>query len=892
MIEPPRLFESLLRRALPHGADWQSILGDLREDFVHLARLRGARWARRWYRRQAVQLTLQYGHRRLGASFAGPRGQTMTGLVRDELRDAWRGLRSGRGTTLLALVVLTVGIAAATVTFSVVDTIALRRLPFPEAGRLVAIAQSDGTTSTLGPVAPQDFFTWQEQVQAFEGLAAAGPLGGLSLTTDGGATERLVASRITSNLFDVLKSAPALGRGFVPAHEEAGNDQVVLLSHEAWQRHFGADPRIVGRRVTFGRETREVIGVMPEGFTYPVGPARATEAWIPHVPRATDRDHGFPGRGYYLQVVGRLRPSASLELARAQVAAATDAVIAAHPTQTFWKDARPVVTSLHDYVVGPPGRWLLLVLGAVGLVLLIAYVNVANLLLARATVRARELALRAALGASRARTTRMLLAESLLLSGSAALLGIVLAWWGLSLVTASLPDGLARASAIALDLRVLGVAIAASLLTGLVFGVVPAWYGSHADVISVIKEGGAAVGASRERGRWQRVLLVAELAFVVTLLVATGLFVVSFVNVLRADLGFERGNLVGVSVSRSFSTIDAAERGPAAEAFVREVLERAKAVPGVRAAAFVDGGLPLFGMMASYSITVDGYGSTEGADMVVLKEVTPDFFNVAGIPFVAGRAFDGTERQGTPHVAILNDEAARRFFQGRDPVGEVFTFRGPTRVIGVVKSVRLTGPEEALRPEMYLPILQDDTGGQSISGDVIVRVSGETAGAVAALLEALRPFAPPTRPPQARDVDQRFRDLTASRRFSAGLMAAFGLLALVMAAAGVYGLTSFLVAQQSRALGLRVALGATRGRIFRGVVKDAGLLLTIGATLGLAGGWAASRAFRSVVFGLTGGESWLYLAVAALVAATCLAAALLPARRASRVDPLVGLRSE
>ena len=808
-----------------------------------------------------------------------------------DLRDAWRGLKAAPGTTALALVILTLGIAAATVTFSVVDTVALRRMPFPEANNLIAIARQNRGSPRPGVNAPQDFLTWQTQTTAFEGVAANGPWGLSYTSASGGASEQLIAQRITANLFEVLRVRPALGTPFTAANEQTGQDQVVILSHGVWQRLFGGEPNIVGRQVAFGKETRTIVGVMPKGFTYPIGPARATDAWVPHVPRARDLDHASPGRSYYLQIVGRLKPGATLEQAREQVERATAAVVAAYPNQTFWKDGRPVVTSLQDFVVGAAGRWLVLVLGAVALVLVIAYVNVANLLVARATVRARELALRTALGAARARIARMLVGESLMLSLAAAALGIVLAIWGVSIATASLPVGLARASSITLDLRVLAVSIGAAVLTGFVFGVVPAWHGSRADVMTVMKEGGGVIGAGGRRARWQRALLVVELAFVVTLLVAASLFVTSFINVLRADLGFARQNLVAIPVSKSLSAVPEPDRRLATEALVADLLARATAVSGVTGAALVDGGVPLFGNMASYSIIVPGYGDTTGADMSVLRHVTSNYFEVAGVPFVYGRTFDTAESSGALPVAIVNDEVVRRFFGSRNPVGERITFRGKdTTIVGVVRSVRLLGPEVEVRPELYIPLAPSDMSGSEVSGDLVVRLASASPGLLSAVRDAVKPVNASTQQP--RDVDQQFRTLTAERRFNAGMMAVFGLLALGMAAFGVYGLMSFVVAQQRRAIGVRLALGATTGRIFRGVLLESGRLLAMALALGLLGGWAASRLFTSVVFGVTGAEVWLYAAVAILLTITAVAATLVPARRASRVDPIVALRTD
>jgi predicted permease len=811
--------------------------------------------------------------------------------MRDELRDAWRGLRAAPGTTALALLILTLGIAAATVTFSVVDAVALRRLPLPEPDRLIAIAHLEQTNPRSGVVAPQDFFTWRAETPALEGLAAVGQWE-LALTS-GDVTERLATLRVTANLFDVLRVRPSMGAAFTAANEVTGGDRVVILSHGLWMRRFGSDPAVIGRLVQFGKETRQVVGVMPAGFTYPIGSVRATDVWVPYVPRPQERDHASGGRSYFLEPVGRLRPGATLEHAREQVARATAAVVAAYPDQVFWKDARPVVTSLHDAVVGPAQGWLVLVLSAVVGVLVIAYLNVANLLLARATSRARELAARAALGASRARIARMLILESLMLSLTAAGAGIALAWAGVSIATANLPAGLARASTIALDLRVLAVAITAAIVTGIVFGAGPAWAGSRADVMSVMKQGGAAIGPARGRARWQRFLLVAELAFVVTLLVATALFVTSFINVVRADLGFARHNLVGFPVrSASLAALPETERPAAGATFVSDILARAMAVPGVTGAAIGNGGLPLFGNISSYGVDIPGYGRTTGADSMVLRGVTANYFDVMGMRFASGRTFDGTEQPGSPAVAIINEEAARRFFAGRNPVGESFTFRVPTTIVGVVRSVRVRGPEVAVQPEMFLPLLQDPTRGNAVQGDVVVRLASSDAALIAAVQGVLQAATGAARPPQPKDFNARFGMYTTDRRFNASLMAIFGGLALAMAAAGVFGLTSFVVAQQTKSIGVRVALGATAGRIFRGVLAQSGRVLLAGLALGLAGGWAASRLLASVMFGVTGAEWWLYGVVTGTLAATALAATLLPARRAARVDPIVALRNE
>jgi putative ABC transport system permease protein len=794
-----------------------------------------------------------------------------------DVRSALRGLRTSRGTTAIALVVLTTAIAAATVTFSVVDAVTLRRLPFPEPDRLLAISRVTSLSPRLDPVAPQDFYSWQEAATAFESLAAGGPWA-LQLQADDG-MERLSAWRTTGTLFGVLRVTPAHGRTFTAEHEQAGRDRVAVISHGLWVRRFGADPGVVGRPVTFGKETREILGVMPEGFTYPIGPPQPTDVWIPNVTRPTDRDHALGGRAYYLQVVGRLRPGATLEQARTQVETITTQIAAAYPS-SFWKDVRPVVTTLHERVVGPASQWLLLVLAAVALVLLVAYVNVANLLLVRAIARGRELATRAALGASRARLARMLVLEALVLTTVAAAAGVTLSYWGLSIVTAALPEGLARASSIALDARVLAIAIAAALVTGLVFGLVPAWQAWRADLVTVMKDGTAGVVGGRGRLRWMRVLLGAEVAVVVAVLVATALFVTSFIRIVRADLGFDRDNVVGFSVQLA-----------ATEAIVSDLLERVAAVPGVRHAALVDSGLPLSGGSRRYSITVDGYGETTGGDMLEFRGVTAGYLEAVGARLLEGRSFEPSDRAGSPRVAVINEEAARRFFQGQ-AIGRTFEFRGRTTVVGVVASARLAGPEVDVRPELYVPLTQNDTRSSAVSGNLVVRTQGAPEAVVPAVQDAIRQVLGGTATPAPRFVSESFRQLTATRRFNAGVMAVFGAVALLIGVSGIYGVMAFTVAQQVRAIGLRRALGASAGRILRALLADAGRTLAAGIAAGLLMAWLGSGVFASVVYGVQPTEAWLYASIAALAALAGLLAAIVPGLRAARIDPLVALRGE
>jgi predicted permease len=773
-------------------------------------------------------------------------------------------------------------IAASTVTFSVVDTVALRRLPFESDGDLIAISRVTSRSPRPDVVAPQDYFLWQEQQTSCEDLAATGPWT-LRVQTDTG-TETLVALRASANLLSVLRVTPLYGQFFGPQHQQTGQDLVAVISHGLWVRRFGADPGIVGRPVTFGKETRTVLGVLPAGFEYPVGLERPTEVLIPWVPRAAERDLAFGGRGYYLRVIGRLKPGVTLAQAHAEIDRIAKGVTV-EAQRNFWRDARTHVTTLHDLVVGSVGDWMRLLLGAVGLVLLVACANVANLLLARGSVRARELAVRTALGASRVRLARAVALESILLATASAGAGILIAMWGVDVVKAALPTGISRASSIALDLRVLAVTVVAALSTGVIFGAVPAWQASRSDVVTILKAG--TPGAGQSKARWRSAFLVIEVALVVALLAGTGLFVMSFIRVLTTDLGFDRHNLVRFEVSRSFQEPDDAARSAQQTAFATAAIDRVRQVPGVVRAGIVSGGTPLSGQSTRYSVVVPGVGEFDGEDMVELRGVTSEYFQTTGVRLRQGRLFDERDQAGAPRVAVINDLAARRFFGDRNPIGQTVVIHGSNTVVGVIQSLHLDGPERDLRPELYLPFWQHADSNWSL----VVRSSGPPAPVIPAVQAGI-PGLGPIAWPAARAFDDQFRILTAERRFNAVVLGILGGIALLIGAAGVYGVIAFIVTQQTREIGVRVALGASPGRIRRGVMSDATQHLVAGAAIGLAAAWAGSRIFESVLFGVTPTDPLVYASVVFVLLATGLAAAWLPARRASRVDPLIALRAE
>lgn len=802
------------------------------------------------------------------------------------LRDALRGLRAGKGTTPLAFAILALAIAAGTMTFSVVDAIALRRLPFAAPERLVAIAVVNPNGVPAGNAAPQDYFRWKNRVDALETLGAYRQTVLLPVQV-AGPPEHLAVARVTTNLFEVLGATPALGRLFGPEHDAPGSDGVVVLSHALWSRAFAADPAVIGRSLTMGTEVRTIIGVLPGNITYPVGPERATDAYIPSVAAADERLEATPIRTFNMQIIGRLRAGATIAQAQQQI----DALNAARFGATSGGKRVHLVLPLHDRVVGPAKSWLLLVLAGVGCVLLVACVNVANLLLARATVRARELATREVLGASRGHIALTLMCEGLLLTVAAGAAGITLAYAGVDLASSMLPEGLARASTIGLDARVLVVSISVVLLCGLAFASAPVWLASRIDLFAATRSSSGAVIGGRRRTRSLGAFLVAEMAFVSALLVATTLVVTTFVLITTADLGFDRRNLMAFGVQKSFETVPKPGRAASGATFRADLLQRVRAIPGVTGAALIRSGVPLAGgSSSSYLFSIPGRNDGKTAT-IATREVTPEYFSTMNFRLVRGRWFEPSDGPGAPRVVVINDTAAARYFAGRDPVGQAVNSRGPATVIGVIFSVRMHGPEFELEPELYEPIDQVATASTN-AVQLVVRTSGPAATLAPGIRETARAALGDGEIFQPRFIDDNFHRLTAGRRFNAGLMTIFGVVALVIGAIGIYGTMAFVVAQEVRAIGLRMALGATPARVRASVLKEAVARVVAGVVIGLTCAWAASSLFTSLVFGVLPTHPAIYASVAVMMAAVGVLAALVPALRASRLDPLVALRSE
>jgi predicted permease len=770
--------------------------------------------------------------------------------------------------------ILVLTMTTATVIYSVVDAVAIRPLPYGAPDRLVAIFQSKAPSGALLPTNPAEFLGLRELARVFEGVGAA-RVASLSLELDG-VVETVTARMATANLFAVLGVQPAIGRFFGPAYERPGGPDGVILTHQFWRRRFAGDPRVIGRLIKLGPAEREVIGVLPEGVWYPINAGPPPELYVPYVITSSEQSNSR----CCVFAVGRLRPGVTVE--QAQAAAGTTLVL-----------------SLHDQVVGPAKASMLLVLAAVGLLLLVACVNVANLLLARAATRMTEVATRQALGASRHQLVMTLLVEGVLLSLSSAVIAVALSIAGVQIASAMLPEGLTRADGIAVNARVLTTVVVVAASCGLLFSTAPAWRTSRVDLLSLIKSGGGPISAGRRATRALSAFLVADVAFVALLLVGTALVVTTYIVITGVDLGFERRNVMSIWFQQSVAGAQPAERAAAVETFREVLMDRARAVPGVTEVAIVKTGTPMSGTISGGSVTIPGIGRTDADGTLETRVVTHDYFRVMGMQLIRGRLFDASDRLGTPQVLLLNDVAARRFFPDREAVGQPVTLQGPATIIGVLKGVRADGPEADPRPELYQLLDQEPyrdlsgsarLGGLITVGALVVRTAGEVRTVAPTVREAIRP-AVTLLPSPTRFVDDDFHRLTVNRRISAGLMAAFGLIAVAIGALGVYGTMAFLVTQRTRAIGLRMALGASPARVVRVVLQDATRRVVAGAAIGLAVAWGISEAFHSFVFGIRPTEPLLYGLVAAGLTVVGLSAALVPALRAARVDPLITLRS-
>ena len=785
--------------------------------------------------------------------------------ARQDARYAVRVMRRSPGFTLVAVLTLALGIGANSAIFTVVHAVLLRPLPYLEPDRLVGIIQRH---TSFGP----DFATWPDYTDWRDRSASLERLGGAWIRvynlTGVEEPERLGGAAVTESLFATLGVVPQLGSTFTPGG--TADPRTVVLSDRLWRRRFGAAADVVGKTVALNGAPHTVVGVMPAGFAWP----ESAELWVPFVPE--------PGmaRGYHLlQVVGRLRSNATLAGARAELSAIAAASAAAYPQSN--KNWGVDMSSLLDYTVGATSRPLLILSGAAACVLLIACANVAGLLTSRAIARRQEILVRSALGAGRARIVRQLLTESLALSVCGATVGLLLAAWGIPrlLALTTLP----RAAAIALDLPVFTVTLLAAVATGLLFGLAPAVSASRVSPPAAMETRGSM------RTGWMRpALLVVVVAATVVLLVGAGLLLRSFYKLQQIDTGVDVDRILATR----FFLPRASYPMERAVAVYEEMVERAATLPGVERAAAVSA-FPFSGVSANIVFTIAGRPPAAPGEMVSanFSAATPEYFRAMDIPLVAGRGFASGDRAGSPFVAVVNQAMAARYFPGQDPIGQVIRILGPAprTIVGVIPDVRQRALQKPAEPEIYVPHTQFPTGSMFL----VVRSRGDRpeqlAGAVRAAVRAVDPNLPIAAIRTGREIRG---ETLSSRRLNLVLLSVFAGIALVLSVIGVYGVLSFAVSQQAREIGIRMALGAA-ARDVLGLMLWKGLWpVAAGGLAGLAAALGATRLLTTMLVDVRPSDPLTLAGVVALLVTAALAAVLVPARRAMRVDPLTAVRSE
>jgi putative ABC transport system permease protein len=806
--------------------------------------------------------------------------------MKQDLLYALRGLRKRPLFTAVAVLTLALGIGANAAIFSVVSGVLLRPLPYPDPDRLMMLwtyNPRQGFDKDVGTY--PNFEDWRRQNTTFERMAA---YTGASFTLTGaGDPAQIRGAIVTPGFFETLGTPVMLGRVFDDREAVAGGERTVILGHGLWTRRFGSDRLIVGRTISLNGVPHEVLGVMPQAFAHP----EDADLWTP-LARSERFGQLMQARGsYWLTVIGRLKPG----VARASAQAEMDTIAAGLERQYPVNAGIGVrLVPLHDEIVGDVRQPLLILGGAVCFVLLIACANVANLLLTRAASRQKELAIRAALGAGRGRLIRQMLTESLVLALAGGGAGLLLSAWGVDVLQAMAPPNVPRLSSIRIDMTVVLYTIVAAVATGLVFGIAPAFQGAATAAGEALKEGGRA-GSEGARGRRLRsVVAMIEIAVALVLLVGAGLLVRSFANMNRVDLGFDPRNVLALRLELPSARY---REDAKITAFYDELASRLASLPGVQAVGLGTSVL-LPALPNSATLSVEGRPPIDRSVPnlpVPYDSVTPAYFRALGIPLVRGRPFTDADRAGVLPVVIVNDAFVRRFFPNEDPLGKRVTFGNPTdtqpqwlTIVGVVGSTRRGGVDRAPWAELYYPIQQAPDRRMY----ALIRTSGDPTaitGAAQAQVWSIDSDQPIS---SVRTVEAVLARSQANRRFTTLLLGLFAVVALALAAIGIYGVMAYSMAQRTQEIGIRVALGAARRDVLRMVVSEGLKIAVVGLTLGLAGAFALTRFMGGLLFGVGAHDPLTFVALAFALLVVAALASFIPARRAMHVDPVVALRAE
>ena len=806
-------------------------------------------------------------------------GGRMTTLLQD-LRYGIRMLIGNPGFTVVAVLALTLGIGADSAIFSVVNAVLLRPLPYPDSERLVILRERSPQIEGMS-VAYPNFIDWRDQNNAFESLGVFRRQN-YSLTGTG-EPERLLGWQLSADVLPLLKVTPSQGRVFTSEEDKPGATPVVVLSHGLWQRRFGGDPNILGQQLSLDGRSYAIIGIMPEGFQFP---GRGTELWTPVGPVSSDPNWVNRGNHPGLTGIARLKPGVTLEHAR------DDMEIVAANLEKQYPDSntgnRTTVVSALENAVRTIRPALLVLLGAVGFVLLIACANVANLLLARATTRKKEIAIRTALGASRVRIVRQLLTESILLSLLGGALGLFLARWGVKLIVAISPNSIPRSREINLDGRVLAFTIGVSLLTGIIFGLVPALQSSKPDLNETLKDAGR--GSTGRRHLFRSVLVVAEVALTLVLLIAAGLMIRSFYRLQQVDPGFNHERLLTFSVSLPQKKYPEAQQKIA---FYEQLAEKLRALPAVQTVG-LSSGLPLGNNGWQTSFRIDGQPDPEPGKTPLTEAAvaTLEYFEAMGITLLSGRNFSEQDIKDAPKVTLIDEEFARRYWPGEDAVGNRIKTGGdgpPVTVVGVVRRVKMDGlNEDSNRVQSYYPFRQLPFGAMM----VVIKTVNDPMTLVSGVRDQVLAIDPDQPVYAVNTMEQLRSDSIAPDRLNLMLLASFATVALVLAGVGIYGVMAYSVTQRTHEIGIRMALGARQSDVLGMVIRQGMKLAAVGLGIGLVGAWFATRAMASLLFGVSATDPLTFALISLVLAGVALGACFVPARRATKVDPMIALRYE
>jgi putative ABC transport system permease protein len=834
------------------------------------------------------------GYEQLKEECRDARGVSFVETLIQDLRYALRMLRNSPGFTAVAILTLALGVGANTAIFSVIDSVLLRPLPYQDPDGIVMVWENDSQhPNPHNTVSPPDFLDWQSRNSVFAEMSAL--FDQRVILTGNGVPQEVVVQDVSANFFSVLGVHPILGPGFTAENGKPGHDDVIVLSYGFWKERFASDPGIIGKPVVLNGHPQIVVGVAPKNFTWFIKDGSFTGAkpqmWTPFIFPASFSDR--KGVGRFLTVVARLKPGATVPQAQSQMNTIAARIAEEYPDFNGYWEAN--VVSVRDQISGDLRPALLILFGAVAFVLLIACANVSSLLLARAATREREIAVRTAIGASRWRIARQLLTESVLLALIGGVIGMALAIWGTNLLLAASPENLLDLHSIPIDWRVLAFAGGSTLLAGLLFGMLPSYISAHSGISETLKEGGRGSSAGRQLSLARGAFVVAQISLALVLLAGSGLLIRSFVRLVGVDPGFDASHLLTFKVSLPSSKY---KTDAALLTFFRQLVTRVSHLPGVRSAS-MNSFPPFSGLGSATGVHVLSQPERSLMDLPVaaVRIIGADYFSTMQIPLRAGRTFNEQELTEERHVVIINQAFADQYLKGVNPLGQKAVIymksleeskNTASEIIGVVGDVRQMGLDTPAEPTVYWPhpelVMSEMT--------VVVRTENDPLTLVSAVRNELQQMDPEQPMAAIATMDQLLSGSLSRSRFTMLVLGVFAALALVLACVGIYGVIAYSVTQRIQEFGIRMALGANRRDVFRLVLGQGTRLTLLGIGLGIVAALIVTRLMATLLYGISATDPLTFVAVALLLALVALAACYIPARRATRVDPIVALRYE